>query len=186
MDPHENTKNTENDQTSKIEPARVCQVCGGPNHHGCGCEARKLKALKQKQALNALPKIHIYEGGTEYPLCGNPDTEGDKFTTNEYEVTCNGCQVLLTPKSGPGPYAEQEEELLKEILANPLVIEARQLSLDQAKNIEMIASRFEDLVFYAKSIDATLKVIAGEVITIRKDLVEVKEETEDPDQPKTK
>ena len=46
MDPNENTKSGpkqmlgQNVGHVEQESPRTCKVCGGPNHYGCGCEAR--------------------------------------------------------------------------------------------------------------------------------------------------
>lgn len=45
MDANENTK-SEQDVMQKESP-RKCKICGGPNHQGCGCEARQKKAAVQ-------------------------------------------------------------------------------------------------------------------------------------------
>lgn len=66
MDPNGNTKNGPEQSPSQAaaepdvmqqESPRVCKICGGPNHQGCGCEA---KAAKEWPGDDAPP------GGTEH------------------------------------------------------------------------------------------------------------------------
>ena len=34
------------------ESPRKCNICGGPNHHGCGCEARQRREDEEDSAMN--------------------------------------------------------------------------------------------------------------------------------------
>lgn len=34
------------------EPPRKCKICGGPNHYGCGCEARQRQAASKVSTEN--------------------------------------------------------------------------------------------------------------------------------------
>ncbi len=145
MDPQENTKKTGPDQEQqtgqpaterKSEPARKCQFCKGPDHHGCGCEARAAKE-KSRIDLNALPKIHYAE---------------DEQPEDEY------------------PDEASMGEIMEKILSADVVKEARELSLQQSKDIHTMAESCEDFKTLICDMAATLKVIAGDLITIRKHL----------------
>lgn len=194
MDPQENTKNIEKDQEPEnkirsaaanlVEPARRCQICEGPNHHACGCEARAAKE-KSRIDLNALPAIHYTSNGRAFCTTAKP---GEKTTEIEFEVTCKACQELLKPKTGPGPYAEPDpdEEISEDILkffSHDLIKEAREQSLQQTKDIHTMAAHFEDIFTMMNDAVAFLKIIADDMITIRKIIQDEYTDAEKPKNP---
>lgn len=64
MDQNDLTKNGPKESPSQAEPGpaepdamqqespRVCKICGGPNHYGCGCEAKQKQAAVQVETEN--------------------------------------------------------------------------------------------------------------------------------------
>lgn len=63
MDPKENTKsgpeqNPAAGAEQKVmqkESPRKCKICGGPNHHGCGCEARQRRTVGMTEPTGPQP-----------------------------------------------------------------------------------------------------------------------------------
>jgi len=62
MDPHENTKSgPEQNQPDagsdamQRESPRTCKICGGPNHHGCGCEAKQRRTVGMTEPTGPQP-----------------------------------------------------------------------------------------------------------------------------------
>ncbi|MBA7523271.1 hypothetical protein ES705_15394 [subsurface metagenome] len=39
----------------KAESPRKCKICGSPNHHGCGCEAKAMTEIKFEQPVSEAP-----------------------------------------------------------------------------------------------------------------------------------
>lgn len=185
MDQSENTKKIEKRQN---EPAHRCQICESPNHYACGCEARAAKE-KSRIDLNALPVIHYKSNGDNSRGFCIKQKPGEKTTGIEYEVTCPLCQEILKPKTGPyaEPEPEEIDEISKAILANEIFEEARSQSLEQLKYIKAIAGHFEDLFSMINDSTQFLKLIADDMITIRKILeeeyTELVSKSEKPNQP---
>jgi len=198
MDQKEDTKNTEKapELQSKSEPARRCQICGGPNHNGCGCEA---KARRETTAKNVLPKIHLDMNGRALCVEAKP---GEKNTSIQYEVTCQECIRLMRKAGQPvdAPEPEDVDEISKAIFSNEEFNRARQLSIDQNENIqqikELIAAQNELIegvvIQHANSNEILLsinnffKLLVDDVITIRKILImDEYKEAKPKDEPET-
>lgn len=118
----ENTKSGPEQNQDQAEPAamqqespRVCKICGGPNHYGCGCEAK-------------------------------------------------------AAKEGPGPDAVPDEQPESEAPAEPTFNVAKLLGpeINFTKDIRTMSDCFESLCDCFYDINNVLKVIAGDLITIRK------------------
>lgn len=171
MDQKEDTKKTVPDQElqtgqpatghetkQSIEPARKCQIYGGPNHHGCGCEA---KAAKEKSRLDLiiLPRLHFGVNGRA--LCPSPEPD-EKLTLVEFEVTCPDCRQFMQQAAAAQQEIQQEIESPEDELE------------DEPPLNDLMAESCEDFKTLICDIAATLKVIAGDAITIRKFLNEEK------------
>ena len=114
----------------KAESPRKCKVCGGPNHLGCGCEAKR-----QAAAMVEIKNIHE----AKQPESEAPTPVPDKADENMFS-----------------PFTE---EALKQDL------ESR---LQMAKDIKTMADGFEGLCACMYDTNNYLKVIASDLITIRK------------------
>jgi len=44
-------------QVDQVEESRKCSICGGPDHHGCGCEAKAAAAKIEQPALKIEPSV---------------------------------------------------------------------------------------------------------------------------------
>ena len=72
MDPNENTKSGPEQNQPDAEPnamqqesPRTCKICGGPNHHGCGCEARAAKAADEKHKAEYRERVETEKIGAD-------------------------------------------------------------------------------------------------------------------------
>lgn len=189
MDQNENTKNgpgqpqnpelPESDKPkagldNMPEPARKCQVCGSPNHYGCGCEA---KARREKKVLNDLPKLHYLIGGRSLCVAAKP---GEKSTEIQYEVTCPECIILLAKDAFEQPAAkmklpEEIDDMLEDVLSIPAIRKMHDAQMDSYKNIEKMANGIEGLCELMYERNNFLKVIASDLITIRNFILKEKE-----------
>lgn len=110
----------------KIESPRKCRICGGPNHYGCGCEARQKKAAVQVATENIKPA----EQGTAE--------------------------------------AKSPDEAIEDILTSEAILEAHEANIQMTKDIKTMADGFEGLCACLYDTNQYLKLLAGDVITIRK------------------
>jgi len=127
------------------ESPRVCKICGGPNHYGCGCEARQKRAAVQVET----------EGikSTEQPASEMPA---------EYKIY----------------------EALESFLSPEVIIQSHKSNMRMAKDIQTMADGFEGLCACFYDTNNLLKIIAGDLITIRKSLTKEDEvKNADPDNP---
>ena len=104
------------------ESSRVCKVCGGPNHYGCGCEAKR-----QAKAMVEIENIHK----DEQPASGTDD-------------------------------------ILEDILSPEGIIAEHEAFKKMAKDIKVMAEGFETMCVCLYDTNNLLKIIAGDLITIRK------------------
>ncbi len=176
MDPHENTtgKNpgqaqspgpqgsasqAEEPCSMKAESPRKCSICGGPNHHGCGCEAKAAAAA-------------VVAGLSESEAAG----------LSESEAPPDGDRRRVGMVETEAPAAEQPaaevDDTLEDILSPEGIIEEHQAFKNMAKDIKTMADGFEGLgaCFYDEI--NYLKLIAGDLITIRKILSQEYTESE--------
>lgn len=124
------------------ESPRKCKICGGPNHHGCGCEAR------QRAAAVVLETEHI------------------EITSLQHK---------------PGEPTSEKDDVLEDILSPDAIREAHEAQMKSYKDIETIAAGNEGLCACMYDITNYLKLITGDLITIRKHLTnedEVKDDTD--------
>lgn len=118
---------------SNIEQARKCQICGSPNHHACGCEA---KARKEKSRL---------EMSAQEP------------------ATTTG-----------------KDEELKNVLSAEGIIDQHKAMIEMAADVKAAREFFEGCMSCLGDAVQYLKVIADDVITIRKILRDEYKESEEP------
>lgn len=141
MDENENTKSgPEQNQPDagpdvmQPEPPRKCKICGGPNHHGCGCEARQRRTF-----------------GITEPTGPQPAEDA----------------AAVFYKKQPIPGADKEDDL-KDILSPDAIREAHEAQMKSHKDIETIAGSIEGLCALMYDTNNYLKLITGDLITIRK------------------
>jgi len=116
----------------------VCKVCGGPNHYGCGCEAKR-----QAKAIVEIENIHKVE---------QPESEAPAAETQaEKEAAFNSVIEDI--------FSRLSKEDVKKILEG---------EFDFAKDIKMMADGFGGLCACMYDTNNYLKIIAGDLITIRK------------------
>lgn len=154
MDPHENTKSGpgQNDSPGpqvsanqadepgdmKAESPRKCNICGGPNHYGCGCEARQKQAAVQVETENIKP----------------------------------------------AEQSESENDIIEDVFSPEAIKESDKVNRQMAKDINTMADGFEGLCACMYDTNNYLKLIAGDLITIRKLLSKEDEvKNADPDSP---
>ena len=174
MDQHANTKNVsepgqaQNPELQESarqaeEPPRKCKICGGPDHRGCGCEAKQLREA-QGAGLKENEAKALHE--PEAPAAGHRRTVGMveseapaalKLTQAEREETFRKVIDEIINRSSPG----EIKTLLK----------AQILPWDFAKDIKILSERSEligdsifDLCQYCKSISEDLKTIKENLI----------------------
>jgi len=164
MDPNENTKSgPEQDQCpgppdsasqaeepgdTKAESPRKCSICGGPNHYGCGCEARAAKIESDKQSAE---NKQIAAGG---PAAGQPKAKIDTVDS---------------------PSTETDDDL-EDILSAKALREAHDATMNMVKDIKTMNERsgaicdcLFDLCQYFKVVSEDLKTIKE--VLIKKDEV---------------
>ncbi len=111
------------------ESPRKCKICGGPNHHGCGCEAKAAKEWP----------------GEDAPPDGQPASEAPAESKT---------------------FASKDE--LEDVLSEEAIIESHKSNIQMAKDIKTMADGFEGLCVCMYDTNNYLKLIAGDMITIRK------------------
>lgn len=109
----------------KAESSRKCNICGGPNHQGCGCEAKAAREWPGKDA----------------PPDGQPESEAP---------------------------ADESDDELESILTSEAIVESHKANLKMAQDIKKMADGFEGLCACFYDTNNYLKLIAGDLITIRK------------------
>jgi len=174
MDPNENTKSgpgqnhdSPGPQDSARQPEepgkmdaespRTCKVCGGPNHYGCGCEAKAAAdAAAGRQPESEAPV-------SEKPTPAKPTDEEILKVHNYYSWLRESAGMKSLPLSDePTPGSK---EAIAEII---------ETSFDTAKDIGTMAERSAaicdclfDLCQYFKVVSEDLKTIKE--ILIKKD-----------------
>ena len=158
MGPHENTigkspgqlqspelpgsaSQAEEPGSMQAESPRQCSICEGPNHYGCGCEA---KARTEGTGFGA-------------PAAGQRRTVGMVETE--------------------APVAKVDDDL-ESILSPEGIIEEHEAFKKMAKDIKTMADGFEGLCACFYDTNQYLKIIAGDLITIRKILTNEYKESE--------
>ena len=138
MDQNENVK-------SGSEPLRVCKICGGPNHYGCGCEA-KAAAAATAAGLSESEAAGLLESET--------------------------------------PAESETDEDLENILSAEGIIAEHEAFKKMAQDIRVMSEGQETVCVCLYDANNLLKIIAGDLITIRKFLTkedEVKNADADKD-----
>lgn len=129
--PQVSASQAEEQDRMKAESPRVCKICGGPNHQGCGCEARQKQAAVQVETENIK--------SPEQP-------ESEK----------------------PTPAESETDDALEDVLSEEAIVESHKSNLQMAKDIKTMADGFDGLCACMYDTNNYLKVIAGDMITIRK------------------
>jgi len=119
----------------------VCKICGGPNHHGCGCEA------KQRAAAVVGETEHIVITGLQHK---------------------------------PGEPASETDDTLEDILSPAAIRAVHEAQMKSYKDIETMAAGNEGLCACMYDICNYLKLITGDLITIRKHLTKEDEVKDGP------
>jgi len=165
MDQHANTKNVsepgqaQNPELQESarqaeepdrESPRKCKICGGPNHRGCGCEARAAKIESEKKTA----EYNQIAGGNRRTV-GMLETEAPaalKLTQAERDETFRKVIDEIISRSSP-------EEI-------KILLKAQILPSDFAKDVKIISERSEligdclfDLCQCTKAITESLKTI---------------------------
>lgn len=144
----------------KAETPRKCSLCGSPNHHGCGCEAKA-----KLEGTRANPKtVGMVE--SEAPAAG-PAAKSEQPADKP-------------PALHLGTDAHRDE-LIAKIFANFSDEEVKKIiqgEFDFARDIKTMADGFEGLCAVMYDMINYLKIIAGDLITIRKILSKENEKTE--------
>lgn len=106
----------------------MCKVCGGPNHCGCGCEAKQLRDAK------------------------------------EAGLTGDEAKALQEPEEQPA----SEDKILEKVFSAEAIQESDKVNRKMAQDIERVADGFETLCACMYDTNNYLKLITGDLITIRK------------------
>ncbi len=128
----------------KAESPRKCKICGGPNYHGCGCEAKR-----QANAMVEIKNAHKVE---------QPESET--------------------------PAESETDEELESILSAEGIIAEHEAFKKMAQDIRVMSEGQETVCVCLYDANNLLKIIAGDLITIRKFLTkedEVKNADADKD-----
>ena len=180
MDPNSNTKNVSKPgqaQSPELpgsagqaeEPARKCEICGGPNHYGCGCEAKARKewadkeAKRKEQIIEEARKPESQIDTVDLPKTGHPKN-----------CMCGSCHpTTLEIDNAVKP---ETDDVLDDILSAEALREAHDANMNMAKNIGIMTERSGaicdclcDLCQYFKVISEDLKTIKE--VLIKKDEV---------------
>lgn len=149
---NENTKNGPEQNQAQAEPGpaapdvmqrespRQCKICGSPNHQGCGCEARQLREAK--------------EAGL---------TENEAKALQEPEQPASEA-----PEPVEEPVTSDADNELEKFLSAEAIIESQKASMQMAKDVKTMADGFEGLCALMYDTNNYLKIIAGDLIKIRK------------------
>jgi len=184
MDPNSNTKNVskpgqaqspelpesarqaEEPDNMKIESPRKCKVCGGPDHRGCGCEAKQLRKAKEAGLTENEAKA-LHE--PETPAAGHRRTVGMVESEAPAAVPESLKDTVDLPKT-------ETDDDLDDILSAEALREAHDANMNMAKNIGIMTERSGaicdclcDLCQYFKVISEDLKTIKE--VLIKKDEV---------------
>lgn len=159
--PQDSASQAEEPGNMKAESPRKCNICGGPNHYGCGCEAKAMREVNFEAPA---------------PAAGQPETEAP---ADHGTLTLSTGQVAGQPES-EALAAETQTQAEKKAAFNKViegilnqcspddVKKILEGELDFAKDIKMMADGFEGLCACLYDTNNYLKIIAGDLITIRK------------------
>ena len=129
------------------ESPRACKLCGGPNHYGCGCEAKAAKELPGPD-----------EQGPEEP-------GADQAIANEQALEQ---QAAEQPALTPAEEQEVVDETLEDILSPEGIRREHESFLRMATDIKTMADGFGGLCALLYDTNNYLKIIADDCISIRK------------------
>ena len=190
--PQASARQKEEPGSVKGESPRKCTICGSPNHHGCGCEAKRrintineyidrlpkentsreqvIEAVKQ---FNFSAKVEL----TEALQCSIDETPGVLadylgFTEPEQPESEAPTDVeTLTETqarvSAPGVQPAVIDDL-EDILSPEAIRAAHEINLKMAKDIKTMAEGFEGLCACMYDTNNYLKLIAADLVTIKK------------------
>jgi len=121
-------------------------------------------------------------------LCRSAE-QHKKGTENQYEVTCPECFGLMKTKTNrevidamrekvrlsvaepEQPLSEQIDEVLDDVLSVPAIKEMHDRQLESFANIDRMSNGIEGICTQMYDLGNYLKLITGDLITIRKALV---------------
>jgi len=126
--PQDSASQADEPGNMKAESPRKCKICGSPNHHGCGCEAKAAKEWP----------------GEDAPPGGQSESET------------------------PAPSESETDKALEDVLSPDAIVKSHKLNIQIAKDIKTMADGFEGLCACMYDTNNYLKVMAGDLITIRK------------------
>ena len=143
----------------KAELPRKCKICGGPSHYGCGCEAKK--AIEDLQHETNLLGQDLEDlagpGPDEQPAEQPKKVSADHVSAEQAEKD------------------EAENEILKKVFSAEAIEESDKVNRNMAEDIKTMADGFETLCTMMYDTNNCLKIIAGDLITIRKFLTKENE-----------
>jgi len=127
----------------------VCEICGGPDHRACGCEARAMEnAILNELQKPAAKLMHFSDiAGKTLTVCGTEiDAEKDNWTVIAGLVTCPKCQEWIKNnatadiqevlKAGLKAGAEAADEAMSQIIENrDAMLAAQRDIVEQLKSI---------------------------------------------------
>lgn len=151
MDPNEGNESPGQNQAQggpaepgvmQQESPRVCKVCGGPNHHGCGCEAKQLLEA-ERAGLTEREAKALHEA-------------------QETEVTKAMGLQEVEPQPDQEPSAEEIARVYKSITGQ---------NIESALNFDKrLFENLENLSVAAYDIVNLLKLISQESMAVRVEL----------------
>lgn len=172
MEPKEDTKNgPEQKQPDALqqEPPRKCKICGGPNHHGCGCEAKQLRKAEE---------AGLTENEAKALLEPEPQPASEARRRRTVGMVENEISKLSEQQ-------KSDDDILKNVFSPEAIKESDKVNKQMAKDIRTMADGFEGLCTCMYDTNNYLKIIAGDLITIRKILTKEDEaKNADPDKNK--
>lgn len=123
------------------EPPRTCEICGGPNHHGCGCEAKAARLAAR-----------------EWPGPQPAEPTGPQPT----EPT--GPQPA--EPTGPQPAESKTDDTLEDILSPDAIREAHEAQMKSYKDIKRMADGGEKLFGHIEAMSDNLSDLCGNLHTV--------------------
>ena len=116
------------------ESPRKCKICGGPNHHGCGCEARQRRAAVQVGTENIFKSRKPAEETAKIADDQSPTDEEIADTIERGEKLFGHIEAMSDNLSDLCGVLQQCRELLKSINDNILAKKIVEVKNAPSKN----------------------------------------------------